>query len=84
MACSPAERLGHAPGLQGQVEDGLAGRGGVKGVVEDPEQPLVLGEVAEEGPPGDLGRLGDLVVRSNPRSSNSSQAPATGETPQNA
>jgi hypothetical protein len=61
MACSPAERLGHAPGLQGQVEDGLAGRGGVKGVVEDPEQPLVLGEVAEEGPPGDLGRLGDLV-----------------------
>jgi hypothetical protein len=43
--------------------------GAVQGVLDDLEQPLVLGEeqlllvgeVAEEGPPGDLGRGRDLV-----------------------
>jgi hypothetical protein len=62
--------------------------------VDDPEQPLVLGEeqlllvgeVAEEvrREISAASAIWSTVVRSNPRSSNSSEAAATGETPQNA
>jgi hypothetical protein len=75
LAGQPPFRVGHAVGGQGvgrppgQLQDGPAVRGAVQGVLDHLEEPLVLGEeqlllvgeVAEEGPAGDVGRGRDLV-----------------------